>query len=95
MNAGIIEPNAKGKVYVTDILMKPQDTMRDIFINDQLHTGCGDYAIIFKVDNLQMSNIKQSSDLEYIHSGRLKLREVIYAGKNPYGLLSHLPYEQR
>ena len=35
MNAGIIEPNAKGKVYVTDILMKPQDAMRDIFINDQ------------------------------------------------------------
>ena len=44
-----------------------------------------------------MSNIsiKQNSDLEYIHLGRLKLREVIHAGKNPYGIFSHLPYEQR
>ncbi|WP_216353145.1 RHS repeat domain-containing protein [Snodgrassella alvi] len=95
MNTGVIEPNSKGKVYVTDILMTPRDAMRDIFINDPIHTGRGDYAIIFKVDNLQMGNIIQSSELEYIHSGRLKLGEIFHAGKNPYGIFSHLSYEQR
>ena len=95
MNTGVIEPNSKGKVYVTDILMSPQDAMRDIFINDPLHAGRGDYSIIFKADNSQMGNIIQSSELEYIHSGRLKLGEVLHAGKNPYDIVSHLPYEQR
>ncbi|WP_367438803.1 hypothetical protein ABX014_09170 [Snodgrassella alvi] len=52
MNTGVIEPNSKGKVYVTDMLVTPQDAMRDIFINDPLHIGRGDYAIIFKADAL-------------------------------------------
>ncbi|EMC1017034.1 SMI1/KNR4 family protein [Enterobacter bugandensis] len=26
---------------------------------------------------------------------RLKLDEVLHAGKNPYDIVSHLPYEQR
>ena len=69
--------------------------MRDIFINDPLHTGRDDYVIIFKADNSQMGNIIQSSELEYIHSGRLKLGEVLHAGKNPYDIVFHLPYEQR
>ena len=95
MNTGVIEANSKGKVYITDILMSPQDAMRDIFINDPIHTGRGDYSIIFKADSTQMGNIFQSSELEYIHSGRLKPGEILHAGKNPYDVVSHLSYEQR
>ncbi|WP_445744623.1 RHS repeat domain-containing protein [Pectobacterium parmentieri] len=95
MSTGVIEANSKGKVYITDILMSPQDAMRNIFINDPAHTGRGDYSIIFKADSTQMVNIFQSSELEHIHSGRLKLGEVLHAGKNPYDVVSHLSYEQR
>ncbi len=95
MSTGIIEANSKGKVYITDILLSPQDAMRDIFINDPIHTGRGDYSIIFKADSTHMGNIFQSSELEYIHSGRLKLGEILHAGKNPYDVVSHLSYEKR
>ncbi len=95
METGVIEANSKGKVYITDILMSPEDAMRDIFINDPVHNGRGDYAINFKADAEQMSKISQSAELEYIHSGRLKVGEIFHAGKNPYTTLTHLSYEQR
>ncbi|MGP3591075.1 RHS repeat-associated core domain-containing protein, partial [Vagococcus sp. WN89Y] len=95
MGSGAIEANSKGKVYITDILMSPEDAMRDIFINDPQHAGRGDYSIIFKADSSQMSKITQSSELEYIHSGRLKPGEILHAGKNPYDTVSHLSYDQR
>ncbi|WP_270221142.1 RHS repeat-associated core domain-containing protein [Kosakonia cowanii] len=95
MNSGVIEANSRGKVYITDILMSPEDAMRDIFINDVSHPGRGDYSIVFKADASQMSKIAQSSELEYIHSGRLKLRDILHAGKNPYDTVSHLSYDQR
>ncbi|EOC0267046.1 RHS repeat-associated core domain-containing protein [Cronobacter dublinensis] len=95
METGVIEVNSKGEVYITDILMSPEDAMRDIFINDPVHTGRGDYAIIFKADAEQMSKISQSAELEYIHSGRLKVGEIVHAGKNLYATLTHLSYEQR
>jgi RHS repeat-associated protein len=31
MRTGVLEPNAKGKVYITDILMSPKDVMTNIF----------------------------------------------------------------
>ncbi len=95
MKTGVLEANAKGKVYITDILMSPKDVMRDILINDPKHVGRGDYAIIFKADPVQMSNIKQSSALEYIHNGRLKLKDVLYSGGNPYSIVSKMNYETR
>ncbi|WP_369605514.1 RHS repeat domain-containing protein [Serratia marcescens] len=95
MKTGVLEANAKGKVYITDILMSPNDVMRDILINDPKHVGRGDYAIIFKADPVQMSNIKQSSALEYIHNGRLKLKDVLYSGGNPYSIVSKMNYETR
>ncbi len=95
METGVLEANAKGKVYITDILMSPNDVMRDILINDPKHVGRGDYAIIFKADPVQMNNIKQSSALEYIHNGRLKLKDVLYSGGNPYSIVSKMNYETR
>ncbi|GKX48182.1 hypothetical protein ABRP70_05445 [Pectobacterium odoriferum] len=95
MKTGVLRPNAAGKVYVTDILMSPKDVMRDILINDPFHAGRGDYAIIFKADSVQMSNIRQSSMLEYIHSGKIKLNDVLYSGTNPYSITSNMNYEAR
>ena len=95
MKTGVLEANAKGKVYITDILMSPKDVMRDILINDPKHVGRGDYAIIFKADSFQMGNIKSSSALEYIHSGRIKLNDVLYSGTNPYSIISKMDYETR
>jgi len=34
MKAGILNANNKGKVYITDLLMPPQDVMRDVLINN-------------------------------------------------------------
>jgi len=42
-----------------------------------------------------MGNIKASSALEYIHSGRIKLNDVLYSGSNPYSLTSKMEYETR
>jgi hypothetical protein len=42
-----------------------------------------------------MSNIKQSSALEYIHNGRLKLKDVLYSGGNAYSIVSKMNYETR
>jgi RHS repeat-associated protein len=95
MKSGVLEPNAKGKVYITDILMSPDDVMRDILINDPKHAGRGDYSVIFKVDSEQRVNIKQTSALEYTHSGRLKMNDILYSGGNPYSSLSDLDYEMR
>ncbi|NUU69047.1 type IV secretion protein Rhs, partial [Enterobacteriaceae bacterium BIT-l23] len=95
MKSGVLEPNAKGKVYITDILMSPDDVMRDLLINNPRYAGRGDYSIIFKTDEAQRANINLSSRLEYIHSGRLKLNDVLYSGKNPYSSLSSLDYETR
>ncbi|POD96703.1 hypothetical protein BVY05_22420 [Pectobacterium odoriferum] len=95
MKTGVLRPNAAGKVYITDILMSPKDVMRDLLINDSLHIGRGDYAIIFKADNHQLSNIVRNSEFEYIHSGKMKIGDTLYTGKNPYGVISDLPYEQR
>lgn len=87
MNAELLNQTQKVRFMLWNILMTPQDAMKDIFINDPLHTGCNNYAIIFRIDNLQKGNIIQSSELEYTHSDRLKLGEVFHAGKNPYGIL--------
>ncbi|WP_050483075.1 RHS repeat-associated core domain-containing protein [Pseudomonas sp. Ant30-3] len=95
MKTGVLEPNTKGKVYISNVLMSPKDVMRDILINDPMHSGKGDYSIIFKADAAQLSNIVKSSELEYIHSGRLKIGEILHAGKNPYSAFSHISYEQR
>ncbi len=95
MKSGVLEPNAKGKVYITDILMSPDDVMRDLLINNPRYAGRGDYSVIFKIDETQRANINLSSRLEYIHSGRLKLNDVLYSGKNPYSSSSSLDYETR
>ncbi|PIT15205.1 RHS repeat domain-containing protein [Snodgrassella alvi] len=95
MRTGVLEPNAKGKVYITDILMSPKDVMTNIFLDQTTHAGRGDYAVIFKANEVQTTNIKPSSQLEYIHKGKLKLNEVLYSGKNPYSFLSSLNYETR
>ncbi|WP_380184618.1 RHS repeat-associated core domain-containing protein [Kalamiella sp. sgz302252] len=95
MNTKTLNPNGSGKVYITDLLMSSEDVSRNLLINNKSHDGRGEYAIIFKVDDLQMNNIRQSSDLEYIHSGKVKLNDVIYAGKNPYSIIAHYPYEKR
>lgn len=95
MNSGVLKANASGKVYVTDLLMTPDDVYRDILINNPIHKGRGDYAVIFKVDSVQKTNISLSSRLEYIHAGNLRLKDVLFAGKNPYSTLSGLDYETR
>jgi len=94
MKSGVIMPNAQGKVYVTDILMSPQDAYRDIFINDMQYAGRGEYAIIFKAKPEQMANIKPSAYLEYIHKGPLKFDQVLHAGNNSYGILKGFSYEE-
>jgi RHS repeat-associated protein len=95
MKSGVLNPNASGKVYITDILMSPKDVLRDLLINNPIHTGRGDYAIIFKVDPGERGNIHLSSRLEYIHEGKLKLKDILYSGKNPYTMLEHLDYDTR
>ncbi|WP_147194969.1 RHS repeat-associated core domain-containing protein [Pantoea sp. CCBC3-3-1] len=95
MNTKVLNPNASGKVYITDLLMSPEDVSRNLLINNKDHIGRGEYAVVFKSDELQARNIQQSSELEYIHSGKLKLNNVIYAGKNPYSIVADHPYEKR
>ncbi|MBE8596495.1 RHS repeat-associated core domain-containing protein [Xenorhabdus sp. BG5] len=95
MKSGVLNPNVSGKVYITDILMSPKDVLRDLLINNPIHAGRGDYAIIFKVDPGERGNIHLSSRLEYIHEGKLKLKDILYSGKNPYAMLEHLDYDTR
>jgi RHS repeat-associated protein len=96
MQSGAINANSKGKVYLTDVLMTPKDVMRDLLINNPRYTNDrGDYAIIFKADSVQMENIELASRLEYIHTGKVRLNGLLYAGKNPYANLSSLNYETR
>ncbi|WP_369987353.1 RHS repeat-associated core domain-containing protein [Pseudomonas xanthosomatis] len=95
MNSGVLKANSSGKVYVTDLLMTPDDVYRDILISNPVHKGRGDYAIIFKIDSVQRTNISLSSRLEYIHVGNLRLKDVLFAGKNPYSKLSGLDYDTR
>ena len=95
MKTGIINPNSQGKVYITDILMSPGDVERDILINNKKHVGRGDYAVIFKADTVQRNNIKMSSELEYIHSGRIKLKDILYSGEDPYSITSKMSYDIR
>nr|WP_242689360.1 RHS repeat-associated core domain-containing protein [Photorhabdus cinerea] len=95
MKSGVLNPNVSGKVYITDILMSPKDVVRDLLINNPKYTGRGDYAIIFKIDPGGRGNTRFSTDLEYIHEGTLKLKNILYSGKNPYDMLEHLDYEAR
>ena len=85
MQSKSIKPNKKGKTYITDILMTPSHVERDLMIGNPSYAGRGNYAIIFRADPGQMANIKPSINiLEYIHEGKLDLKEILYAGKNPY-----------
>ncbi|OWO79237.1 hypothetical protein B5C26_22015 [Photorhabdus luminescens] len=95
MKSGVLNPNVSGKVYITDILMSPKDVVRDLLINNPNHIGRGDYAIIFKIDPGERGNIRSPSRLEYTHEGKLKLNNILYAGKNPYTILEHLDYDTR
>ncbi|WP_208713474.1 hypothetical protein [Pantoea cypripedii] len=95
MKTGVLNANSSGKVYITDLLMSPNDVMRDVLINNPMHTGRGDYAVIFKVDAVQRSNVSISSRLEFVHEGNLRLKDVVYSGKNPYSMISNLDYETR
>ncbi|WP_445373683.1 RHS repeat domain-containing protein [Photorhabdus tasmaniensis] len=95
MKSGVLNPNVSGKVYITDILMSPKDVMRDLLINNPNHIGRGNYAIIFKIDPGERGNIRSPSRLEYTHEGKLKLNNILYAGKNPYTILEHLDYDTR
>ncbi|MGG5508296.1 MULTISPECIES: RHS repeat-associated core domain-containing protein, partial [unclassified Myroides] len=81
-----LRSNSKNKVYITDILMNPSEVERNIFLGNIKYEGKGDYAIIFKLSEVQKTNIALSSDvLEYVHNGNLKIDEIIFTGKNPYG----------
>ncbi|MCW7550973.1 hypothetical protein OO184_24355, partial [Photorhabdus sp. APURE] len=95
MKDGVLNPNAQGKVYMTDILMTPSDVEKNLFINNPRYAGRGEYAIVFKVDSVQLHNTKKISEFEYIHSGKLKMKDVVHAGKNPYSVVSHLDYDSR
>lgn len=91
MQSKSIRPNKKGKTYITDILMTPSHVERDLMIGNPSYTGRGNYAIIFRADPGQMANIKPSRNiLEYIHEGKLDLKEILYAGKNPYATFETL-----
>lgn len=67
MNAKVLNPNPNpnpnSKVYITDLLISPEDVSRDLLINDKDHIGGRECAIIFKPDELQVKNIRQSSGL--------------------------------
>ena len=95
MESGVLVPNASGKVYVTDLLMSPDDVVRNLLIDNPIYKGRGDYAIIFKVDSGEMQNIRNSSELEFIHEGKMKLRNIVFSGKNPYSKVAHFPYSER
>ncbi len=95
MKTGVLNPNSQGKVYVTDILMTPDDVTRNLLINNPKYLGRGDYAIIFKVDSVQLNNINKVSEFEYIHSGKLKMKEILHAGKKTYSVVLHIDYETR
>ena len=91
MQSKSIRPNKKGKTYITDILMTPSHVERDLMIGNPSYAGRGNYAIIFRADPGQMANIKPSINiLEYIHEGKLDLKEILYAGKNPYAAFETL-----
>lgn len=95
MKDGVLNPNAQGKVYMTDILMTPSDVEKNLFINNPKYAGRGEYAIIFKADSVQLHNTKKISEFEYTHSGKLKMKDIVHAGKNPYSVVSHLDYDSR
>ncbi|GLR09514.1 hypothetical protein GCM10007905_22340 [Mixta theicola] len=95
MKSGVLNANSSGKVYLTDLLMSPDDVVRDLLINNKDHIGRGDYSIVFKTDSLQLSNIEQVSELEYTHKGKLRLNDVLYSGKNPYDIVADMSYEKR
>ena len=65
-------------------------------ISNPKYVGRGDYAVIFKLDEVQRSNTKLSLDrLEYIHSGNMKLNNILYAGKNPYTMFENLSEDMK
>ncbi|HEK3221748.1 hypothetical protein KUA04_17210 [Proteus mirabilis] len=49
MKTGVLNPNSQGKVYVTDILMTPDDVTRNLLINNPKYLGRGDYALYLKL----------------------------------------------
>ena len=95
MTTGVINDNGKEKVYITDVLMSPQDVFRDVLTSNPKYIGSGDYAIIFKLDSVQKTNTTLSSRIEYIHDGNLRLKDIVYSGENPYQKFSDLDYDTR
>lgn len=81
---------------MTDILMTPSQVHTNLMISNPKYIGRGDYAIIFKINSVQKSNTKLSENIfEYIHTGNLKLDNILYAGKNPYGVLEKLSDDEK
>ncbi|CAK17272.1 hypothetical protein [Pseudomonas entomophila] len=72
-----------------------EGVVSNIFINDARRVGREDYVVVFKANSVQMASIEQDRHYEYVHKRPLRLNEVIHTGKNPYGTMSEIPYEQR
>ncbi len=71
--------------------MIPDDVTRNLLINNPKYVGRGDYAIIFKVDSVQLNNINNKvSEFEYIHSGKLKMKEILHMPEKTHILLCHI-----
>jgi RHS repeat-associated protein len=89
MSSGVLQANAKGKIYLTKSAFSPASAEQILFINNPYYKGKGDYVVQFYVRPDQNALITPAGggDInEYIYFGStLRIKgQIMYSGTNPF-----------
>lgn len=84
LRSGVIRPNFKGVVYLSQEPLKVSETHNALFIGASTHEGRGTHVLVLRLDlGLPVTRLTafESSVSQII---RLDQHRVIYSGPNPF-----------
>ncbi|WNG18842.1 hypothetical protein [Cystobacter fuscus] len=87
LQEGVIRPNRKGHVYFTQEPFSQADAHMNLFLAQSTHEGRGSHILVIRLDpGVRITKMSDLYEFRIQDSLKLHQHEVLYEGKNPFGL---------
>ncbi|NGO72375.1 DUF6531 domain-containing protein, partial [Streptomyces boncukensis] len=85
LDSGTVRADGKGRAYVTQEMVSPEDAHNFLFAGNPAYIGKGDYMIAIRTPEGTVLRVGEQPN-ELIHQGSLRFSrdDIIYAGPNPF-----------
>ena len=82
---GLIRPNFKGHVYLSQTPFSQQNAHMNLFLAQTTHAGRGSHLFVIRIDpGLQVKKMPDLYEFRVESSIKLRQHEVLFSGKNPF-----------